>query len=46
MAKDNYEDNYLPRFEDENRFLRVTLWEMNFASRNRSYLMGTFLEVT
>jgi ATP-dependent DNA helicase RecG len=31
MAKDNYEDKYLPRFENSNGFFRVTLWDMNYV---------------
>lgn len=36
MAKDNYEDRFLPRFEDENGFFRVILWDMNYREGGKT----------
>ena len=36
MAKDNYEDRFLPRFEDKNGFFRVILWDMNYRESDKT----------
>ena len=36
MAEDNYEDRFLPRFEDKNGFFRVILWDMNYRESDKT----------
>ena len=36
MAKDNYEDRFLPRFEDKNGFFCVILWGMNYRKSDKT----------
>ena len=36
MAKDNYENRFLPRFEDKNGFFRVILWDMNYRESDKT----------
>ena len=36
MAKDNYEDRFLPRFEDKNGFFRVILRDMNYRESDKT----------
>ena len=36
MAKDNYENRFLPRFEDKNGFFRVILWDMNYRENDKT----------